>query len=222
MPKTENLSLMEDATLIVLCRQSKDKDNLIHICRETMAEKLSVKDMDTISKYTSKLAKEKYIWKVDGYDGKGHNLVKYGIKKPQQYRILGNDLYNLNPRLAAFSSRLSDHRYKNTNTIYLNNRELAERMGMKERTFYKYIAEAIKEGVVTKTEEGYVLNMKYFPIKGMKLNVEEQKTFKELMKSGTAKQAKQVMWYNDNKIYETDFDRKIFYEIIANTFKANE
>lgn len=61
MPKTENLSLMEDATLIVLCRQSKDKDNLIHICRETMAEKLSVKDMDTISKYTSKLAKEKYI-----------------------------------------------------------------------------------------------------------------------------------------------------------------
>lgn len=56
----------------------------------------------------------------------------------------------------------------------------------------------------------------------MKLNVEEQKTFKELMKSGTAKQAKQVMWYNDNKIYETDFDRKIFYEIIANTFKANE
>lgn len=219
MPKTANLSLMEEAALIVLCRQAKDKDDLIHICRETMAERLSIKDVDTISKYTNKLVKEKYIWKVDGFDGKGHNLVKYGIKNCEKYRILGNDLYNVDPKLAAFSSRLSDHRLNNTNNIYLNNRELAAKMNMKERTFYKYIAQAIKAGIVTKTGEGYILASKYFPIKGMVLNNEENSIFQTLMKSGTAKQAKQIIWYNNNKIYEVDSDRRIFNQIVSNTLK---
>lgn len=67
VPKTANLSFMEEATLIVLCRQSPSKiDNLIHISREAISKRLNIKDLDTVSKYTKKLVTERYISKVDG------------------------------------------------------------------------------------------------------------------------------------------------------------
>ena len=222
MPKTSNLSLMEEATLIVLCRQSPNKkDNLIHISREKIAEKIGIKDLDTVSKYTKKLVSERYITKTDSYDGKGHNLVKYSVCKSEKYRLLGNALYDLDPRLAAFVARLYDCEWNNTNNIYLNNREIAETINVKERSFYKYIAMAIKEGIVTKTDEGYVLSSKYYPIKGIKLSEAEDDVFNELMKSGTIKQSKWILWYRTNRIYEIDADREIYNGIVANTFKNN-
>lgn len=212
---------MEEATLIVLCRQSPSKiDNLIHISREAISKRLNIKDLDTVSKYTKKLVTERYISKVDGWDKKGHNLVKYRVNKPLKYRLIGNEMYYVDPKLAVFVTRLSDWKFDNTNFIYMSNRELAQRIGIAERTFYKYIKEAVDAGIVDRTSEGYVLNSSYFPpIVETDLSYDEANVLTTLLKSESKRQANQAEWYLTKQIFTTDRDRTIYNQIVSNTFK---
>lgn len=221
MPKTQTLSFLEEATLLVLCRQGLQKDGTIHIERKTIAGRIGIKECDTISKYTNKLQKLGYIEKRDSYDSKGHNLVKYVINTRLPYRVLSNDFYDVNPRLAVFVARISDYRVGTSNDVYYNNRELAEKIGVKERTFYNYIKEAISLGIVSKLDEGYHLSEEWFPRTKQKLSNEELSNVKKLAKSADTKVAKMAKWFMVNKLQEQDNCKDLYNRLLAGTLDTN-
>lgn len=74
----------------------------------------------------------------------------------------------------------------------MNNRELAERIGIAERTFYKYIKNAIDSGIVDRTSDGYVMNSKFFPIKEAELTDEEVVVLTNLVNCESRKQSRQA------------------------------
>ena len=48
--------------------------------------------------------------------------------------------------------------------IKLSNNEIISRMNISKSTFYRYIAELLKDGTVKQEREGYSLNTELFPI----------------------------------------------------------
>lgn len=76
-PIVNHLSLIQEAALLFIYRLSPESDGLVHLSRKTLGQRLGVKDLDTVSKYTKILAEEKLIVKIDDYDKRGFNLVKY-------------------------------------------------------------------------------------------------------------------------------------------------
>ena len=221
MPKTESLSFLEEATLLVLCRQGLQNDGMVHISREAIANKIGIKELDTISKYTKKLQTLGYIEKKDAYDKRGHNLVKYSIKVNKHFRVLSNNLYNINPKLAVFVARIADYRVGKSNDVYYNNRTLAEKIGVKERTFYNYIKEAINLGIVSKLDDGYHLSEEWFPRAKQKLTKAELNDVKKLAQSADSKVARMAKWFMDNELQNQDNCKDLYNRLLAGTLNVN-
>ena len=109
---------------------------------------------------------------------------------------------------------------------HLNNKTIAEKLSIKERTFYKYIKQAIELGIVYKIDDGYSLNENWFPVikkTSLKnqLSNEEMQIAKEYAKIET-KEGKLMKWFLEKELFFNIKGKRIFNEILAGVFKYNQ
>ena len=161
--KFMKLTLRETAVYATISCYSDNK-NISHISRDTLAFLTGLNDLDTLSRYTANLEKKGLIRKTYNHY-KGKRLVEYEIIKPDtDYLYITNKLFSENTELIGFLIKLAEHRYYNTNQIYLSDKELAEKMDISRPTFKKYMKIALQSGSVIKTDDGYSLSEEVFPL----------------------------------------------------------
>lgn len=162
--KNMEYSLREYAVYSVLACYT-DKNKVSHISREILSKLSGVKDLDTISKYTSKFEKDNLIKKTYKFSDTGKRIVEYKILEPgKDYLLVSSELFSGNPDLIGFLCALSQYKIGNTNKIELSNKAIIEKLNISKPTFNKYLKIALKNGSVTKTENGYLLSSDIFPI----------------------------------------------------------
>lgn len=163
LKKNMKYSLKQSAVYSVLACYT-DKNQISHITRETIAHLSGVSDLDTISKYTNKFQEDGLLIKETKYIS-GKKFVEYKILEPSKdYLLVTNKLFSGNSELIGFLCLLAEHKFGNTNLIKLSTSELIKKTGLGRTTFYKYLKIALKDGSVTKTENGYLLSSDIFPI----------------------------------------------------------
>ena len=163
LKKNMKYSLKQSAVYSVLACYT-DKNQISHITRETIAHLSGVSDLDTISKYTNQFQEDGLLIKEIKYIS-GKKFVEYKILEPgKDYLLVTNKLFSGNSELIGFLCLLAEHKFGNTNLIKLSTSELIKKTGLGRTTFYKYLKIALKDGSVTKTENGYLLSSDIFPI----------------------------------------------------------
>ena len=194
-----------------------DSNSISHISRLTLSHLSGVNDLDTISKYTNKFESLGLLNKVY-ISYKGKKLVEYKINTPdKEYYFVTNEIFRGNPELIGFLFKIAECKYNFNNEINLSNKEIASKMGISIPTFRKYIKLALKEGCITKIENGYKLSEEIFPIVSKEYLSEDNKSIlNEILSKNdpNSRLYKQAIYFKENGLDLIPSANKVFEDML--------
>ena len=216
--KNMKYSLKQYAVYSVLACYT-DKKQTSHISREVLSSLSGVSDLDTISKYTKQFELDGLLKKSYTYSSiNGKKLVEYKIIPPNKdYLLITNELFDGNSELIGFLCLFAQYKLYNSNIIKLTPTELIKRMGIGRTTFYKYLKLALKEGCITKIENGYKLSEEIFPIVSKEYLSEENKSIlNEILSNNdpNSRLYKQAIYFKENGLDLIPSANKVFEDML--------
>ena len=146
------LNLDETHVFMWLLFKSDYKTGESHVLRETLCKVTGVKDVDTISKYTTKFEDLGFLHKEHSYrnnEGQLTSPVTYHVNIPKSNWVrFKKDLLleDIDNKLKAFLVLLKCLCINNTNITYYNKTEISEQLHLSTKTVKKYIDLAIEHG----------------------------------------------------------------------------